>query len=101
MGALRRARRLIYLENQFLWSAEVVALLREKLLRPPTDEFRLCIVLPRRPNNGNDDTRGQLGVLEAADHHHRLLFGTVGTPGAASIPASTCTRRSGSSTTSG
>lgn len=81
MGAVRRAKRLIYLENQFLWSAEVVALLREKLLRPPSDEFRLVLVLPRRPNNGNDDTRGQLGVLEAADLHHRLLFGTVGSPG--------------------
>jgi phosphatidylserine/phosphatidylglycerophosphate/cardiolipin synthase-like enzyme len=81
MGALRRAKRLIYLENQFLWSAEVVALLREKLLRPPTDDFRLCLVLPRRPNNGNDDTRGQLSVLEAADRQHRLIFGTVGTPG--------------------
>ena len=81
MGAVRRAKRLIYFENQFLWSPEVVALLREKLLRPPSDEFRLVLVLPRRPNNGNDDTRGQLGVLEAADHHHRLLFGTVGTPG--------------------
>ncbi|MGA8362813.1 MAG: phosphatidylserine/phosphatidylglycerophosphate/cardiolipin synthase family protein [Candidatus Dormiibacterota bacterium] len=81
MGAIRRAKRLIYLENQFLWSAEVVALLREKLLRPPTDQFRLILVLPRRPNNGNDDTRGQLGVLEAADRHHRLLFGTMGTPG--------------------
>jgi phosphatidylserine/phosphatidylglycerophosphate/cardiolipin synthase-like enzyme len=80
MGAIRRAKRLVYLENQFLWSAEVVALLREKLLRPPSDEFRLVLVLPRRPNNGNDDTRGQLSVLEAADHH-RLLFGTVGTPG--------------------
>jgi phosphatidylserine/phosphatidylglycerophosphate/cardiolipin synthase-like enzyme len=81
LGAMRHAQRLIYLENQFLWSAEVVALLREKLLQPPSDAFRLVLVLPRRPNNGNDDTRGQLGVLESADQHHRLLFGTVGTPG--------------------
>jgi phosphatidylserine/phosphatidylglycerophosphate/cardiolipin synthase-like enzyme len=77
-GALRRARELIYLENQFLWSVEVVAVLREKLLHPPSDDFRLCMVLPRRPNNGNDDTRGQLGVLQAADRHHRLLVGTIG-----------------------
>jgi phosphatidylserine/phosphatidylglycerophosphate/cardiolipin synthase-like enzyme len=78
IGALRRARRLIYLENQFLWSPEVTAVLRAKLLQPPSDDFRLCIVLPRHPNNGNDDTRGQLGMLQAADHRHRLLVGTVG-----------------------
>jgi phosphatidylserine/phosphatidylglycerophosphate/cardiolipin synthase-like enzyme len=76
-GAIRRARDLIYLENQFLWSAEIVAVLREKLLRPPSDDFRLCVVLPRHPNNGNDDTRGQLGVLQEADRHHRLLAGTI------------------------
>jgi phosphatidylserine/phosphatidylglycerophosphate/cardiolipin synthase-like enzyme len=56
----------------------VVAVLREKLLRPPSDDFRLCLVLPRRPNNGNDDTRGQLAVLQTADRHHRLLAGTIG-----------------------
>jgi phosphatidylserine/phosphatidylglycerophosphate/cardiolipin synthase-like enzyme len=78
LGALRRARRLIYLENQFLWSAEVVAVLCKLLRKPPTDAFRVCIILPRRPNNGNDDTRGQLGVLQQADHHHRLLAGTIG-----------------------
>ncbi len=78
MGALRRAHTLIYLENQFLWSTEVVAVLRQKLLRPPSDDFRLCVVLPRRPNNGNDDTRGQLAVLQTADRHHRLLVGTIG-----------------------
>jgi phosphatidylserine/phosphatidylglycerophosphate/cardiolipin synthase-like enzyme len=78
MGAIRKARDLIYLENQFLWSAEVVAVLREKLMRPPSDDFRICLVLPRRPNNGNDDTRGQLAVLQNADRHHRLLVGTIG-----------------------
>jgi phosphatidylserine/phosphatidylglycerophosphate/cardiolipin synthase-like enzyme len=81
MGALRRAGHLIYLENQFLWSPEVVAVLGEKLLHPPSDDFRLCLVLPRRPNNGNDDTRGQLGVLQTADHHHRLIVGTIGAYG--------------------
>lgn len=77
-GAIKRARDLIYLENQFLWSAEIVAVLREKLLRPPSADFRICLVLPRHPNNGNDDTRGQLGVLQDADRHHRLLVGTIG-----------------------
>jgi phosphatidylserine/phosphatidylglycerophosphate/cardiolipin synthase-like enzyme len=80
MGALRRARRFIYIENQFLWSTEVVALLAEILRRPPADDFRLCLVLPQRPNNGNDDTRGQLAVLKEADGQGRLLIGTVGPP---------------------
>ena len=67
LRALRSARRLIYLENQFLWSPEVVSVLEEKLRNPPDDAFRLVVVLPVKPNNGNDDTRGQLGVLVVAD----------------------------------
>jgi phosphatidylserine/phosphatidylglycerophosphate/cardiolipin synthase-like enzyme len=67
IGALRGAQRLVYLESQFLWSPEVVAILAEKLRRPPTDAFRLVVLLPARPNDGADDTRGQLGVLAAAD----------------------------------
>jgi phosphatidylserine/phosphatidylglycerophosphate/cardiolipin synthase-like enzyme len=65
--ALKSARELIYLENQFLWSPEIVTILREKLLRPPTDRFRLLLVLPARPNTGADDTRGALGELVEAD----------------------------------
>ena len=67
LRALRSARRLVYLENQFLWSAEIVAILAEKLRRPPADEFRVVVVLPSRANNGQEDTRGQLSVLEDAD----------------------------------
>ncbi len=65
--ALRSAQRLIYLENQFLWSPEIVAILAEKLRRPPRDDFRLLAVLPTKANSGQDDTRGQLGVLAEAD----------------------------------
>jgi phosphatidylserine/phosphatidylglycerophosphate/cardiolipin synthase-like enzyme len=67
LAALRGARHFIYLESQFLWSPEIVTVLTDKLRRPPSDEFRLVVVLPARPNNGADDTRGQLGVLAAAD----------------------------------
>jgi phosphatidylserine/phosphatidylglycerophosphate/cardiolipin synthase-like enzyme len=67
LRALRSARRLIYLENQFLWAAEIVAILADKLRRPPSDEFRVVVVLPSRANNGQEDTRGQLAVLEDAD----------------------------------
>ena len=67
LRALRSARSLIYLENQFLWSPEIVDVLADKLRNPPSDDFRLLVVLPAKPNNGADDTRGQLGVLALAD----------------------------------
>ncbi len=65
--AIRLARRYVYLENQFLWSPEIVSHLAEKLRDPPCPEFRVVIVLPSRANNGQDDTKGQLAVLESAD----------------------------------
>ena len=77
LRALRSAERLIYLENQFLWSPEIVAVLREKLLHPPSDAFRLVLVLPSRPNNGGDDTRGQLGTLLDSDRDRRFLAATL------------------------
>lgn len=67
MRALRSARKLIYLESQFLWSGNVVAALEKKLRNPPADDFRVVVLLPAKPNNGADSTRGQLGVLAAAD----------------------------------
>jgi phosphatidylserine/phosphatidylglycerophosphate/cardiolipin synthase-like enzyme len=69
LRALRAARRLVYLENQFLWSPEVVDVLAEKMRNPPDDGFRLVVVLPMKPNNGRDDTRGQLARLAKADEH--------------------------------
>ena len=79
--ALRSAERLIYLESQFLWSPELVEILVAKLRDPPSDEFRLIVLLPAKPNNGDDDTRGQLGQLVAADHHDRFLACTLYQPG--------------------
>jgi phosphatidylserine/phosphatidylglycerophosphate/cardiolipin synthase-like enzyme len=78
IGALRGARELIYLENQFLWSPEIATILRDKLLRPPSDQFRVLVVLPVRPNTGTDDTRGTLGELvEADDGSGRFLACTL------------------------
>jgi phosphatidylserine/phosphatidylglycerophosphate/cardiolipin synthase-like enzyme len=65
--ALRSAQRFVYLESQFLWSSEVTDILSEKLRRPPSDDFRVVVLLPMKPNNGADATRGQLGVLVEAD----------------------------------
>ena len=65
--ALRSAQRLVYLENQFFWSSEIAEILQRKLERPPSDDFRLLMVLPSDPNNGGDDTRGQLADLLECD----------------------------------
>jgi phosphatidylserine/phosphatidylglycerophosphate/cardiolipin synthase-like enzyme len=68
---------LIYLENQFLWSPEIVGVLADKLRRPPTDGFRVVIMLPGRPNSGKDDTRGQLAVLHQADSGQKRFLATT------------------------
>ena len=67
LRALRGAQRFIYLENQFLWSPEIAAVLVDKLANPPSPDFRILAVLPARPNSGADDTRGVLGELIEAD----------------------------------
>jgi len=78
MGALRSAERFVYLENQFLWSPEIVSILAEKLRNPPTDDFRLLVLLPARANDGADISRGQVAALiHAADETTRFLACTV------------------------
>jgi phosphatidylserine/phosphatidylglycerophosphate/cardiolipin synthase-like enzyme len=73
-GAFRSARRLIYIENQFLWSPEIARILREKLLNPASPDFRLLLVLPAHPKSGDDDTRGVLAeLIEADGESERLL----------------------------
>jgi phosphatidylserine/phosphatidylglycerophosphate/cardiolipin synthase-like enzyme len=84
--ALRSARQLIYLESQFLWSPQVVEILADKLRKPPSGDFRIIVLLPAKPNNGADTTRGQLGVLVNADD------------GAGRFLATTISARSGSLT---
>ena len=87
LRALRGAERLVYLESQFLWSPELVHVLVEKLRRPPSDDFRLVVVLPAHPKNGEEDTRGQIGVLAVADHGAgRFLACTLWQPGTEAHP---------------
>lgn len=78
--ALSAAREFIYVENQFLWSPEIIDILIDKLEHSPTDSFRVLLVLPRRPDNGNDTTNGQLARLIDADKRGgggRLLATTL------------------------
>jgi phosphatidylserine/phosphatidylglycerophosphate/cardiolipin synthase-like enzyme len=90
LRALRASERLVYLESQFLWSPEVTFVLAEKLRRPPCDDFRVIALLPAEPNNGADDSRGQVGVLINADKEcddtTRFLACTLYQPGPAGRP---------------
>jgi phosphatidylserine/phosphatidylglycerophosphate/cardiolipin synthase-like enzyme len=67
MRALRSARELVYLESQFFWLPEIVDLLSGKLREPPSDGFRIVVLLPSKANNGEEDTRGMLAHLVDAD----------------------------------
>src|SRR6185312_3142907 len=75
--ALRSAERLIYLESQFLWSPQITAVLAAKLREPPHSDFRVVVLLPAKPNNGADSTRGQLGVLASADDGNGRFLATT------------------------
>jgi phosphatidylserine/phosphatidylglycerophosphate/cardiolipin synthase-like enzyme len=77
-AALRSSERFVYLENQFLWSPEIVAILADKLENPPSDDFRVLVLLPARANDGADISRGQVAALiHAADETTRFLACTV------------------------
>ena len=65
--AIRSAERYVYIENQFLWSPEIVGLLAEKLRNPPQDDFRMVVLLPVDANDGADISRGQVAALIHAD----------------------------------
>jgi phosphatidylserine/phosphatidylglycerophosphate/cardiolipin synthase-like enzyme len=67
MRALRAAREFVYLESQFFWLPEIVELLAEKVRHPPTEHFRVVVLLPSKANNGEDDTRGMLARMADAD----------------------------------
>jgi phosphatidylserine/phosphatidylglycerophosphate/cardiolipin synthase-like enzyme len=78
LRAFKAAERLIYIENQFLWSPEIEAVLQEKIANPPHKDFRMVLLLPSRPNTGADDTRGVLGhLIEADDGRGNLLACTL------------------------
>jgi phosphatidylserine/phosphatidylglycerophosphate/cardiolipin synthase-like enzyme len=78
MRALRSARRLVYLESQFFWLPEIVQLLSEKLREPPSDAFRIVVLLPSKANNGQEDTRGMLAhLIDTDDGRGRFLATTI------------------------
>ncbi|GHH47570.1 phospholipase D-like domain-containing protein [Lentzea cavernae] len=85
LRALRAAESFVYVENQFLWSPEITEVLLEKLHNPPSPEFRLVLVLPQKPSNGADTTRGQLGRLLDAGSDDQVLAATLVSHGDAPV----------------
>ena len=65
--ALVHARSLIYLEDQYLWSAEVVSVFAEALRRAP--ELRMIAVIPSHPDvegaSARAETYGRIRALDA------------------------------------
>lgn len=64
---IRGARRLVYLESQYLWSPEVMDALIEAMNRPHAERFRIVLVLPARATSGKWDNDQHVQRLRAAD----------------------------------
>ena len=67
LKAFQRARRLIYVEDQYMWSADMAKALADVLRRSP--DLRLVIVLPRYPDDdgrvsGPPNRIGQIHALQ-------------------------------------
>ena len=101
--ALRSARSFVYLENQFLWSPEIVDCWPTSCATRRATSSGSCSSCPRKANNGQDDTRGQLGCARRGRRRRPAPARRDDTRAqrAAARTRSTCTPRSGSSTTAG
>jgi len=77
MRSLSSAHELVYLESQFFWLPEIVSLLSEMLREPPSDRFRVVLLLPSKANNGEEDTRGMLAHLADADRDRGRFLATT------------------------
>ncbi|MGI8404380.1 MAG: phospholipase D-like domain-containing protein [Thermomicrobiales bacterium] len=64
---IRGAQRLIYLENQYLWSPEIVDALIEAMNKPHHGPFRIVIVLPALAYSGKWDNDKHVTALRKAD----------------------------------
>ncbi len=65
--ALWRARRLVYLENQYLWSDDIMDALVAAITKPREDPFRVVIVLPAHADRGKWDNDRQVSRLRELD----------------------------------
>jgi phosphatidylserine/phosphatidylglycerophosphate/cardiolipin synthase-like enzyme len=71
--AIRQARRLIYLENQYLWSDEIMEALIAVMNREQRDPLRIVIVLPARAYSGAWDNDKHVEKLRDVDNGRGIL----------------------------
>jgi phosphatidylserine/phosphatidylglycerophosphate/cardiolipin synthase-like enzyme len=67
LATLSRARRFIYIENQYLWSPQVMDVLLEQIERRHREMFRIVIVLPAGAHSGKWDNDQHVDKLRDAD----------------------------------
>jgi phosphatidylserine/phosphatidylglycerophosphate/cardiolipin synthase-like enzyme len=71
--ALRHARRLIYLENQYLWSPDIMDALIGALNKERDEPFRIVILLPARAYSGKWDNDQHVARLREADRGRGIV----------------------------
>jgi phosphatidylserine/phosphatidylglycerophosphate/cardiolipin synthase-like enzyme len=67
IAMIKNARSLIYLENQYLWSPDVVDALKDAINGPHGGRLRIVIVLPARAYSGKWDNDRRVAALRKAD----------------------------------
>ena len=70
---LTRARRLIYLENQYLWSPDIMDVLLRVIATPRTEPLRIVLVLPAHATDGKWDNDYHVAQLRAADQGRGIV----------------------------
>ncbi|MDP9236382.1 MAG: phospholipase D family protein [Chloroflexota bacterium] len=73
LQAIKHAKRLIYLETQYLWSPEITDALIEAVNQPRTETFRIIIVLPARATSGKWDNDQHVEKLRDADRGRGIV----------------------------
>jgi len=68
LHAIQRAERLIYLENQYLWSPDLVDALIAAMNRKHAGPFRIVLVLPANAHDGKWDNDDHVEKLREADN---------------------------------
>ncbi len=71
--ALRRARRFVYIENQYLWEPDVLNELLAAIHKQRDEPFRVVIVLPARAEDGKWDNDRHVDRLRAADGGRNIV----------------------------